>query len=184
MSSRSISVAIGATIVAAALSACSSVPWECPIKGGPTETGAGTLAAARKYLEGRWSLVSYEVFPLDGPPITLKGTGILTFDEFGNLTVDIRPDKPSTVLLEKAGIQTPNGTLLTSGRAAVDMQARTLTYVIQGEPPLGAPSGPLALNRPRHWEVEGNLLTLTIKGDDGRPVSVGRWQKPEQAPQD
>lgn len=179
MSSRCISVVVSATIVALTLSACSSVPWEGPIKGGPTETGAGTLAAARKYLEGRWSLVSYEVYPPDGPAITLQGTGILTFDEFANLTIDIRADKASAAVLEKAGIQTTNGTLLTSGRTVVDMQARTLTYVIEGQPPLGAPSGPLALNRPRHWEVEGNLLTLTIKGDDGRPVSIGRWEKPQ-----
>jgi hypothetical protein len=54
-----------------------------------------------------------------------------------------------------------------------------LTYVLEGQAPLGAPSGPLALNRPRHWQVDGNLLTLTIKGDDSRPVSVGRWQKSE-----
>jgi len=173
------SVALSATIAALALNACSSVPWEGPIKGGPTETGAGTLAAARKYLEGRWTLVSYEVFPPDAPPITLHGTGILTFDEFGNLTMDIRADKPSAVLLEKAGIQTKDGALRTSGRTVVDMQARTLTYVLEGQPPFGAPSGPLALNRPRHWEVEGNLLTLMTKGDDGRPLSVGRWQKPE-----
>lgn len=60
-----------------------------------------------------------------------------------------------------------------------DIQSRTLTYVIEGQPPLGAPSGPLALNRPRHWEVDGNLLTLTIKGDDSRPVPVRRWWKSE-----
>lgn len=179
MLSRCISVAMSAAIVALTLNACKSVPWEGPIKAGPTDTGPGTLAAARKYLEGRWTLVSYEVFPPEGPPITLNGTGILTFDEFANLTIDIRADKASAAVLEKAGIQTTDGKLLTSGRTVVDMQSRTLTYVIEGEPPLGAPSGPLALNKPRHWEVEGNQLTLTIKGDDGRPVSVGRWQKPQ-----
>jgi hypothetical protein len=179
MLSRCISMFITGTIVTLTVGACASVPWEGPIKLGPTETGPGTLAAARKYLEGRWSLLSYEVFPPDGPPITLNGTGILTFDEFANLTIDIRADNASAGILEKAGIQTTNGALLTSGRTVVDMQARTLTYVLEGQPPLGAPSGPLGLNRPRHWDVQGNLLTLTIKGDDGRPVSIGRWQKPE-----
>ena len=57
------------------------------------------------------------------------------------------------------------------------MQARTLTYVVQGQPPAGAPSGPLALNRKRHWVVEGNLLTLTTKADDGKALSVAKWQK-------
>ena len=64
-----------------------------------------------------------------------------------------------------------------SGRTAIDMQARTLTYFIAGQAPLGAPSGPLALNRPRYWQVAGNILTLTTRGDDGQPLSVARWQK-------
>ena len=179
MSRRCIPVAMVATIVAIALSACASVPWEGPIKLGPTDTGAGSLVAARKYLEGRWTLVSYELFPPDGPPVSLNGTGILTFDQYGNLTIDIRADAASATILEKAGIATANGALSTSGRTVVDLQSRTLTYVLEGQPPLGAPSGPLALNRPRHWEVDGNVLTLTIKGDDSRPVSVGRWQKSE-----
>ena len=33
------------------------------------------------------------------------------------------------------------------------------------------------MNRPRHWEVAGSLLTLTTRGDDGKPLSVGRWRK-------
>jgi biotin transporter BioY len=34
-----------------------------PIGLGPVDTGAGTLAAALKYLEGRWGLLSFEVHP-------------------------------------------------------------------------------------------------------------------------
>jgi hypothetical protein len=67
--------------------------------------------------------------------------------------------------------------LSTEGRTAVDLQNRTLTYIIQGQPPVGAPSGPLATNRPRHWEVTGNVLTLTTKNDKGEALSVGRWKK-------
>ena len=43
--------------------------------------------------------------------------------------------------------------------------------------PAGAPSGPLALNRKRYWVVEGNVLTLTTKADDGKDLSVAKWQK-------
>ena len=70
-----------------------------------------------------------------------------------------------------------------SGRTAIDIQARTLTYFFAGQAPLGAPSGPLALNRTRYWQVADNILTLTTRGDDGQPLSVGRWQKVrDQAP--
>jgi hypothetical protein len=95
MMSRCSSATMAATIMALVLNACASVPWEGPIKLGATETGPGTLTAARKYLEGRWTLLSYLVYTPDGRPITLQGTGLLTFDEFGNLTMDIRADKAS-----------------------------------------------------------------------------------------
>jgi hypothetical protein len=146
-------------------------------KGGPTETGPGSLAAARRYLEGRWSLLSFEVLPPGQPPVRVIGDGTLTYDGFGNLDVQIRVDDATGSRLELAGIPVKNGMLSTTGRTVVDMQTRTLTYFIEGQPPLGAPSGPLALNRPRHWQVEGNVLTLTTKGADGQPLSIGRWEK-------
>ena len=144
---------------------------------GPADTGPGTLAAARKYLEGRWSLMSFEVFPPGGQGLRVEGAGTLTYDAFGNLDVEIRVDEKTALALHDVGIPTTNGRLSTRGRTVVDMQARTLTYVLQGQPPLGAPSGPLALNRPRHWHVEGNTLTLTTQDGNGQRLSVARWQK-------
>jgi hypothetical protein len=79
--------------------------------------------------------------------------------------------------LTKAGIEIRGGVLSTEGRTAVDLQNRTLTYIIQGQPPVGAASGPLATNRPRHWEVAGDVLTLTTKDAKGEALSVGRWKK-------
>ena len=144
---------------------------------GPVSSGPGTLASGRDYLEGRWSLITYEVFPPGQPPIQLKGQGSLLYDAFGNLEIEIRVPADTAQALQRAGIQTANGMLSTKGRTVLDMQNKTLTYVIEGQPPAGAPSGPIGLNRPRFWEVNGNVLTLTTKGDDGKPTSVGRWQK-------
>jgi hypothetical protein len=146
-------------------------------KGGPVETGPGSTDAARRYLEGRWGLLTYDIYPHKRPAIRLDGQGTLTFDRFGNLDVQIRVEPDTAALLEAAGIPTVNGVLSIAGRAAVDLQARTLTYFFEGQPPLGAPSGPLALNRPRHWQVDGQVLTLITKGDAGELLSVGRWQK-------
>jgi hypothetical protein len=144
---------------------------------GDVETGPGTLTAARQYLQGQWTLQSFEVSPPGQPPIKLNGTGILTYDEYSNLDIEVRVDEKTAELLDKAGITVEQGVMSSKGRTAIDIQARTLTYIIEGQPPTGVPSGPLGLNRPRHWQVEGNILTLTTKGDDGKPVSVARWQK-------
>ena len=143
-------------------------------QGGPVDQGRGSLTAARKFLEGRWSLESFEVYPEGKAPIALKGSGTLTYDNFGNLKVDIRADQATGDLLRAAGIDIRDGVISSDGRTAVDMQNRTLTYVVTGQTPS---TGPLALSRPRHWQVEGDLLTLTTKDDAGKPLSIGRWRK-------
>lgn len=165
---------VGVTVICAG---CAAAPRERPVKMGPVETGAGTLAAARKYLEGRWSLISYEIRPPGQAPIELKGAGTLSYDEYGNLNMEIRVDPELSTALTAAGITTNNGVISTSGRTVVDMQARTLTYVLEGQQGAAAAGGPLSPRRPRHWQVDGDVLTLTTKSDDGQPVAVGRWRK-------
>jgi len=154
--------------------ACHGQPSQRPMKAGPVDTGAGSLTAARKYLEGQWSLESYEIYPPGKPPIQLKGSGTLVYDEFGNLKIDIRADQSSTDLLRDAGIDLKEGVLASEGRTAVDMQNRTLTYVVPGQT---AGRGPLSLSRPRHWVVDSNLLTLTTQDDNGKPLSVAKWRR-------
>jgi hypothetical protein len=159
-------------------SGCRGAAGENPPKGGPVDTGKGSLTAARKYLEGRWSLESFEVRPPGKPPVTLKGQGTLVYDDFGNLNVDIRTDEQSADLLRAAGIEIRDNVISTSGRTVVDLQNRTLTYVLKGQStPMTRSGGPLALNRPRHWEVDADLLTVTTKDDQGNPLSIGRWRR-------
>jgi hypothetical protein len=153
---------------------------DAPVAGlqrGPVDTGPGTTAAARRHLEGRWSLVSFDVYTPGQPTLRLTGQGVLTYDNFGNLEVEIRVDTATATRLVGAGIPVTHGVISTSGRTAIDLQQRTLTYFLEGQPPFGSPSGPLALNRPRHWEVEGDTLTLTTRGADGQPLSIARWEK-------
>jgi hypothetical protein len=157
------------------LSACAGSGRERPIKMGPVDTGAGSVTAARKFLEGRWALESFEVYAPGKPPLTLKGQGTLTYDEFSNLAMEIRTDQATSDLLRAAGIDVQGGTISVSGRTAVDVPNRTLTYMIQGQPAAG--TGPLATSRKRYWQVEGGVLTLTTKDDAGNPTSVGRWKK-------
>jgi hypothetical protein len=139
------------------------------------EEGAGSLAEARKYLGGRWALESFEVHPPGRPPVALKTSGNLVYDEFGNMRMDIRVDPSLSDRLREAGVEIKDGAISSDGRTVVDLQNRTLTYVVVGQPPPSA--GPLALGRPRHWQVEGDVLTLITKDDAGNPVSVARWKK-------
>ncbi len=141
------------------------------------ESGAGSVTAARKYLEGAWSLISYQVFPPGKSPIDVGTMGRLTFDAFGNIDAEIRVRPEAVEPLRIAGIPTAKGILSEKGRVAIDMQQQTLTYFFKGQPPLGAPSGPIALNKKRYWQVEDRVLTLTTKDSDGQPLSISKWQK-------
>jgi hypothetical protein len=160
-------------IVLLSLSACG--PMVAVKKGGPVDTGAGSVVAARKYLEGRWTLESFEVYPPGKPVVSVKGQGTLSYDDFSNLSMELRTDVATSDQLRAAGIEIQDGKISTTGRTAVDMQNRTLTYVVAGQP--AGNTGPLAVSRPRHWQVDGNVLTLTTKDDAGKPVSVSKWRK-------
>jgi hypothetical protein len=81
----------------AASAACSSA--RAPVLVGTVPTGPETLAAARKYLEGRWALEFFEVRPPGRPPFTLNGSGTLTYDDFGNLRMEVRADQAASDLL-------------------------------------------------------------------------------------
>jgi len=168
---------LAACALVALAAGCKSAPSQRPMKAGEVDEGMGTLAAARRFLGGRWSLQSFEVFPPGKPPIAVKGSGTLLYDEFGNLKVDIRADETTSNLLRDAGIDIRDGVISSEGRTAVDMQNRTLTYIVPSLMDGVGGRGPLALNRPRYWQVEKDLLTLTTKDDAGKPLSVARWQR-------
>jgi hypothetical protein len=166
------------TAILAATMACHGAPRQKPIKAGPVDTGAGTLTSARNFLEGQWTLESFEVRPPGKAPVVLKGNGTLVYDNMGNLKMDIQADEKSSDVLRAAGIDVRDGRISSDGRTAIDMQKRTLTYFVQGQAPLM--KGPLGLDRPRHWVVEGDTLILTTQDANGQPLSIGRWKKAQQ----
>ena len=156
---------------------CMGAPRQRPVKGGPVDEGPESITAARKFLEGRWALEEFQVFPPGKPAITLTGSGSLNYDQFGNLRIEIRADEKSADLLRAEGVEMKDGVISTDGRAVVDMQNRTLTYILPGEPVGAKAAGPLAPSRPRHWEVKGDLLFLSTRDEAGKPLSTGRWKR-------
>ena len=101
---------------------CAAAPRQKPLPVGKIESGPGTVSEARKFLEGRWALESFEVRPPGKPPIMLKGSGVLNYDDFGNLRMEIRADQATSDLLRAAGIDIRDGVISTDGRTAIDLQ--------------------------------------------------------------
>ena len=163
---------------AAICTACAGAPRQKPLPIGSIESGAGTTSSARQYLQGRWSLVSMDLFPPNEQPIHVVGSGVLVYDNFANMTVDLRIDGDTARLFERIGIPAPGGIVSTTGRTLVDMTSRTLSYTLEGQQAVRPATHPLDTNRPRYWEVEGNRLTLRTKDqNNGAVLSVAVWEK-------
>lgn len=178
MNMKRVWTAVAVAMSLAGAMACAASERQRVVSMGPVATGAGTTASARKFLEGRWLLESAVITPPGGKPITLKGTGVLNYDDFGNLEMNIKADQASSDLLRAAGVVIPDGVISTTGRTAIDMQNKTLTYILEGQAAaMKTGGGPLSANKPRHWEVNGDVLTLTTRDDSGAPSSVSRWKK-------
>jgi hypothetical protein len=163
--------ALSLAVLVAATAACTYKP-----RTEPPNTGQGTVNQARKFLEGSWSLVSFTIYPPNGQPIAMQGTGTLLYDDFNNMTMTLEADAASATLLAKAGLPMEGNRFSTKGKTIVDMQNRTLRYVLDGQH-IGVTTGPMAIDRLRHWEVTDNTLTLTTKDDTGKALSVGKWQR-------
>lgn len=174
MKTQHVSALLLATVMAGSF-ACAAAPRQKPIDMGPVDTGPGTLTSARNFLNGRWTLESFEIRLQNQPPILLKGAGFLVYDTSSNLSMNIRADEKSSDILRAAGVDIRDGAIVTEGRTAIDLQNHTLTYVLDGQAPLI--KGPLGTDRPRHWVIEGDVLILTTKDQAGQPTSIGRWRK-------
>ena len=108
----------------------------------------------------------------------LKGSGVLNYDAFGNMRMEIRTGEAESDLLRAAGITIRDGVISSDGRTVIDLPNRTLTYFVEGQTDaMKTGGGPLAPNRPRHWEVTADTLTLTTRDDSGAPFAISRWKR-------
>jgi hypothetical protein len=171
-------------LMAALAAGCTAAPRVRPVKMGPADS---TLEGARQFLKGKWTLVSYEVFPPGRSPVQLgsAGTGTMTYDDYSNLDIQIHvTDQKVADALGAAGVPLKDGVISTTGRTALDFQNKKLTYILEGQPQLvsNAQMGPLAMNRPRYYQVEGDVLILTTKDDNGQALAISRWKKEGATP--
>ena len=74
-----------------------------------------TLASARKYLEGRWVLESFEIYQ-KGKPVKISATGTLSYDDMSNMKMDIRADQAGSDILRAEGVDIRDGVISTDGR--------------------------------------------------------------------
>jgi hypothetical protein len=164
---------------------CKAGPRRTPVLTAPVETGSGSLEAARKSLEGRWTLVSLDVTSPDGKQAKVDATGELTFDAFGNLGIEYRLSDEGRQALEGLGIRPANPRITSSGRVTIDPPQRRITYM----PPdaesrafdqdlAARRANPFALEHPRFYTIDPDgTLTLVTRHDNGQDAVKGRWKR-------
>lgn len=154
------------------VSACAGGPRQRPIPTGPVETGEGSLAAARKALQGSWALTSLEVVDASGARNPVKANGVLTLDAYSNLVISARIDDPR----REKGLP-----LDFTGRIVIDPDKR-LFYPADVE---GAPDqrvdpkalAPVSSDKIRQYTITGDTLVVTYLDAAGRPTAVTTWRR-------
>jgi hypothetical protein len=164
---------IGAVAILTLSCACAPAPIQKPISLGDVNTGANSLEAVRRQLNGTWTLVSYEL--MEGTRSRrLDAAAQMTYDEFGNLTMRGELKDPGA-----PGGQRP--TLLNySGRAVIDVtskQLRLMSVNAAGDPLPSAVAERVDPAMVRLYEFQGSTLWLRIAGPDGKITASSSWTK-------
>jgi hypothetical protein len=76
-----------AMLALAASFACQAQPRQRPLDVGPVASGPGTIEFERRRLLGTWQLERFEVIDSAGSPTLVKAQAVLSYDEYGNLSV-------------------------------------------------------------------------------------------------
>jgi hypothetical protein len=149
---------------------CTAAPRVRPVEAGPVDTGAQSVEAARRQLQGTWELVALELYSSTGAKTAAEASGRLQYDEFGNLTMR------GTI----AGSSDIDPSVLNvSGRIVIDPATRTFRFQ-----DISAPNADqkridpqLAASHVRYYEVAGDRLTITVKSASGAPTATATWRR-------
>jgi hypothetical protein len=155
------------------LAACAGAPRQRPVRMGPVTQGADSVEGARRLLQGDWSLASYETIAPDGSRATHPVTGLLTYDEFGNLSLRAQLNRDGQ----------PPAVLEYRGRAVIDARASMLR--VEGVQYTERPTGvspeiteAVSLDKPRHYQISGDVLTLSaLDPATRRPTAVVAFRR-------
>ncbi len=169
-----------AAVAFVAVAACNPGPLPSPRTGVASsapialdrDESTGNIETVRRQLAGTWDLVSLEAVPeTGGPRAEVTATGVLTYDDYGNLTIDARtkdPDAPA------AAREVPRVSF--KGRAVIDapkseLQLMALTGNVE-------PSEVLSPERRRRYKFEGvDRLTLESMDQNGQITAVSVWKR-------
>jgi hypothetical protein len=103
-------------------------------------------------------------------PVPVKATGTLTYDQYGNLTINARTTDPAAPV---AALEVPRVSF--TGRAVIDVVNRELKLMdVAGNV---NPDEVLAPERRRRYRFEGDLLILSSFDAKNVTTAVATWRR-------
>jgi hypothetical protein len=168
-------------VIAAAsiAAACSPGPLTPPTHGAPMnkpialdkDEGGGAMELARRQLRGTWELVALEYSPSSNDVrVPVKASGTLTYDEYGNLTIDAHTTDPAAPVAAREV-----NMMSFKGRAVIDTTKRELKMMsLTGNV---NPDEVLSPELRRRYEFTDDKLTLSSFNDQGQVTAITTWHR-------
>lgn len=160
---------------AIALGACAASSRQRPVGVGDVSTGAESLSATRKQLEGTWTLTKFEVADNTGQLITVRAKAQLTYDAYGNLSIRGVLEEPLPG--QKTVTEAP--ALAYTGKAVIDTARKEMVLTgtaatVEPDPSLLAKIGP---EMRRRYEFGDGTLTISVLNANGGATSRATFRK-------
>jgi hypothetical protein len=134
---------------------------------------ADSLEVVRARFVGHYELVKYVSFRPDGETTPRDYVARIMYDPLGNMSAIGMPnDLPQRA--EASGGERTIGGFAYFGKAEIDIAAGTVTHHV-----VGSPIRPelVGQGRVRHYEFDGDLLTLSIKDEEGQVTGQLTWRR-------
>jgi len=178
MSSSALRASSVATVLSCVLllTACAASSRQRPVSMGDVNTGAESLAATRKQLEGTWTLTRFEVAESPGKMTPVRAKAQLTYDAFGNLSIRGVLEEP----LPGQKTVTDAPALAYTGKAVIDTVRKEMVLTgtsatVEPDPTLLAKIG-LESRRRYEFGADGTL-TISILNASGGITSRATFRK-------
>lgn len=134
---------------------------------------ADSVEAVRQMFVGNYELVTYELFRPDGEVVSMDYVGRIMYDADGNMSAIGMPNALPELDRASSDGRVRRG-FAYFGKFEIDTEEGSVTHHL-----IGSPMAARSVGEPwvRYYEFDGDMLTLSIKNDEGRVTGQLTWKR-------
>ncbi len=135
--------------------------------------GADSVEAVWQMFVGNYELVTYELFRADGEVVSMDYVGRIMYDAGGNMSAIGMPNALPELDRASSDGRVRRG-FAYFGTFEIDTEAGSVTHHLIGSPQAARSVGE---DWVRYYGFDGDMLTLSIKNDEGRVTGQLTWKR-------